>query len=157
MEIFNSIGERLREVREDMQQTQSEFAAIAAAAGVPGATRQSQAKYEKGIAAPSATYLAAIAAEGVDVLYVLTGQRNRPAAKPLPADEQMWLDCYRGWEMPVKRKELARALGLSPTDASDGPQVNTGHVGGTYSQHNVGDNSVQIGRSGGNVKIKKGR
>jgi len=78
MEIFNSIAHRLLEVRESMGKTQSDFAAIAAAAGVPGATRQSQAKYEKGIAAPSAAYMAAIASAGADVLYILTGQHSQP-------------------------------------------------------------------------------
>ncbi len=76
MEINVSIGARLREVRESMGLSQTEFAEIAAKAGVPGATRQSQAKYEKGMAAPSSGYLAAIAAAGADVLYILTGQKN---------------------------------------------------------------------------------
>lgn len=74
MEYFVSIGERLREVRERLGKTQSDFADIAASAGVPGATRQSQAKYEKGLSSPSAAYLSAIAAAGADVLYILTGQ-----------------------------------------------------------------------------------
>lgn len=118
MEIFDSIGKRLFEVRERMEMTQSEFAAIAAEAGVPGATRQSQAKYEKGLAMPSAAYLSAIAAAGADALYILTGKPNVPAAavRPLPPDEQMWLECYQGWDMPVKRQELVRALSLSPMD-----------------------------------------
>lgn len=77
MEIFISIGERLREVRAAMGKSQTEFADIAAAAGVPGATRQSQANYEKGRQMPSAAYLAAIADAGADVLYVVTGQRSQ--------------------------------------------------------------------------------
>lgn len=76
MEINISIGERLREVREQMGKSQTEFALIAAAAGVPGATRQSQAKYEKGLAAASSAYLAAIANAGADVMYILTGHRT---------------------------------------------------------------------------------
>lgn len=75
MGIFDSIGRRLREVREGMGLTQSEFAAIAAAAGARGATRQSQALYEKGERMPDAAYLGAVAGAGCDVLYVLTGQQ----------------------------------------------------------------------------------
>lgn len=158
MEIFNSIGGRLLEVREHMQQTQSDFAGIAAIAGVPGATRQSQAKYEKGLATPSAAYLSAIAAEGADVLYILTGKRSGPAAKPLPADEQMWLDCYREWDAPVKKRELRRAMGVLSEGGAESAQVApAGPVGGAYSQHNSGANSVQIGGYGGKVTIKKGR
>lgn len=82
MEINNSIGFRLLEERERIGKTQSEMAAVAMAAGVPGATRQSQAKYEKGIASPSAAYIAAIAGVGVDVLYILTGHRIGGASAP---------------------------------------------------------------------------
>ena len=87
MEINICIGARLREVREALELSQTEFAQIAERAGVPGATRQSQAKYEKGLATPGAAYLAAIAAAGADVLYILTGQRMggapmAPVAEP---------------------------------------------------------------------------
>lgn len=157
MEIFDSIGARLLKVREQMEKTQSDFAAIAAKAGVPGATRQSQAKYEKGIATPSATYLAAIAAEGADVLYILTGQSSGPITQPLPVDEQMWLDCYRGWDVPVKRKELARALNLSFTDVPEATQATVSGQVTAANQHNIGHNAVQVGSAGGKVSVKKGR
>ena len=78
MEINICIGERLKEVREALALSQTEFAQIAERAGVPGATRQSQAKYEKGLATPGATYLAAISAAGADTNYILTGQRSQP-------------------------------------------------------------------------------
>ena len=78
MEINIAIGVRLKEIREELDMSQTDFAHIAEVAGVPGATRQSQAKYEKGLATPGATYLAAIAAAGADVLYILTGQRSQP-------------------------------------------------------------------------------
>lgn len=74
METLISIGERLRKVREDKGLSQSAFAEIAEQKGVAGATRQSQANYEKGKQAPSAAYLAAIAAAGADVHFILTGE-----------------------------------------------------------------------------------
>ena len=80
MEINVYMGVRLKEIREALALSQTEFAQIAGNAGVPGATRQSQAKYEKGLATPSAAYLAAIAAAGADVLYILTGVRSGVAA-----------------------------------------------------------------------------
>ena len=87
MEINVCIGVRLKEIREALALSQTEFAQIAGNAGVPGATRQSQAKYEKGLATPSAAYLAAIAAAGADVLYILTGQRSgAAAAAPVAAE-----------------------------------------------------------------------
>ena len=95
MEINICIGERLKEVREALALSQTEFAQIAERAGVPGATRQSQAKYEKGLATPGAAYLAAIAAAGADVLYILTGQRTPVAgAVPISAGDQVLLDNF---------------------------------------------------------------
>ncbi len=91
MEINISIGERLKEEREALGKTQGDFASIAEMAGVPGATRQSQAKYEKGLAAPSAAYLSAMASAGVDVRYVLTGDREFEPAPALTAEEQVLL------------------------------------------------------------------
>lgn len=113
MEIINSIGERLLAVREDMHKTQSDFAEIAASAGVPGATRQSQAKYEKGLATPSAAYLAAIAAAGADVLYILTGQRSAGEAltPALKADEAALLDNYR--HSPSEAQDALRRTGAA--------------------------------------------
>lgn len=111
MEIFIPIGERLREIRVEMGRSQTEFADIAAAAGVPGATRQSQANYEKGRQMPSAAYLAAVAAAGGDVLYVVTGKRsNVPTSAHLPADEQLLLEAYRTLSAPKRKTLLAELL-----------------------------------------------
>ncbi len=114
MEIFISIGERLREARIAMGKSQTEFADIAAAAGVPGATRQSQANYEKGRQMPSAAYLAAIAEAGADILYVVTGRlggdANVAMSSHLPPDEQLLLEAYRGMSAPARKKLLAALL-----------------------------------------------
>lgn len=48
MNIFDSIGARLREERERLGYSQTAVAELAEKAGVKGATRQSQALYEKG-------------------------------------------------------------------------------------------------------------
>lgn len=112
MEIMICIGQRLREVREAMALSQSDFAAIAEKAGVPGATRQSQAKYEKGLQAPGATYLAAIAAHGADVLFILTGQRSSaPPAPTAQPDEQALLENYR--HAPQAQKDILQATGAA--------------------------------------------
>ena|SRR6218665_1620834 len=73
MDFFASIGSRLREVREARKLSQSEVADIAARAGVAGSTRQAVALYEKAERMPSAPYLTALAADGFDIAYVLTG------------------------------------------------------------------------------------
>lgn len=149
MEIFISIGERLKGEREAMGKTQSDFAEIAAAAGVPGATRQSQAKYEKGIASPSAAYLSAMALQGVDVHYVLTGERDRAQPAPtLTAEEQTMLGYFREASKEVRRAALGALLGASAPAAS--------HIGGTHSQHSSGPGAMHIGGVGNAPPKRRG-
>lgn len=93
------IGERLKEERERLGLSQTDFAARA------GASKNTQYNYEKGERSPDANYLAAAAAEGVDVLYVVTGER-----KPLPADTLSPLEARvvsRIRSMPEPSRETA--------------------------------------------------
>ncbi|BGE68171.1 helix-turn-helix transcriptional regulator [Pseudomonas aeruginosa] len=91
------IGARLREERERLGLSQPRFAAIA------GTTKQTLFSWETGKTAPDAFQIAALANAGVDVLYVLTGQRQgvpapAPAQEqeaPLAPDERILLDNYR--------------------------------------------------------------
>jgi transcriptional regulator with XRE-family HTH domain len=62
-------GNRLREERKRLGLSQTDWGAAA------GASKGSQILYEKG-KAPTADYLAAIAAIGADVLYILTSKRS---------------------------------------------------------------------------------
>jgi len=67
-----NIGTRLREERERLGLSQE-------ALGVIGGVRKlAQFNYEKGDRQPDAAYLAAVAAAGADVLYILTGRRSQP-------------------------------------------------------------------------------
>lgn len=109
MEFFINTGKRLREVREMMGMSQSEFAAIAEKCGVPGTTRQSQAKYEKGLQTPSAAYLAAIATVGADVLYILTGERSDTALTP---DERQLLELFRAAPLIGKMAAVGALQGV---------------------------------------------
>jgi transcriptional regulator with XRE-family HTH domain len=111
MDIFAPIGARLREERERLGLSQTDAASIAESAGAPGATRQSQALYEKGKRMPDAAYLASIAAAGADVLYILTGQRGSAPAPALAPDEAALLDNYRHCPQEGKQQlEAASAL-----------------------------------------------
>lgn len=136
MQILN----RIKEERERLKYNQTDFAAIAKS------TRKTLFNWESGSGSPTSEALAAWADVGLDVLYVVTGIRSGYVAQPLPADEQMWLDCYREWDAPIKKRELRRAMGVLSEGVTECPQpVPTGPVGDTYSQHNSGANSVQIG------------
>lgn len=80
----------LRQERERIGLTQQEMADGC------GVTMRSQRNYEMGERFPDARYLAAAAALGIDVLYVLTGQRTGGAAAPTrgPIDVAKLLEVY---------------------------------------------------------------
>jgi len=67
---LDTFGERLRTERERLGLSQAAFGELG------GVQKVAQINYEKGKRHPDAEYLAAIAAAGVDVLYVLTGQHS---------------------------------------------------------------------------------
>ncbi|WP_186289481.1 helix-turn-helix domain-containing protein [Methylomonas koyamae] len=84
---MSNFGDRLKEERERLQLSQSAFGDIG------GVRKQAQLHYEKGERFPDSNYLAAIANSGVDVAYVLTGQRTQNAA--VTPMEVALLDNYR--------------------------------------------------------------
>ena len=61
--------DRLKEERNRLRYGQGEFAELA------GVNRRSQVNYEKGDRSPNADYLLAISKAGVDIAYILTGNR----------------------------------------------------------------------------------
>ncbi len=65
-----SIGERLKEERERIGMTQPAFAAVAKT------TKQTLFSWESGKTAPDGFQMAAFSSAGVDVQYVLTGNRR---------------------------------------------------------------------------------
>lgn len=82
------IGDRLKEERERLGFSQTEFSAVA------GASKNSQYNYEKGDRSPDANYLAAVAEKGVDILYVVTGERKPQAADSIGAEALEFLKLY---------------------------------------------------------------
>ena len=82
----------MKELRDALAWSQAQTSELA------GVRREMWAKYEAG-AEPGAKVLAALADAGWDVLYILTGQRSRPAnaspATHLSRREQALLDNYR--------------------------------------------------------------
>ncbi len=102
-----SFFERLREERERLGLSQEKFGAIG------GVLKRAQINYEKGERHPDSAYLAAIAAAGADVLYVLTGERDGPAPVTLSAEEETMLAYFREACKEVRRAALGALLGAS--------------------------------------------
>lgn len=96
------IGERLKEERERLGLNQTDFAALA------GASKNTQYNYEKGERSPDANYLAAAALQGVDVLYVVTGNRAPTSEGSVAADEMEMLQHIR--VLNIEEKEAVGRL-----------------------------------------------
>jgi transcriptional regulator with XRE-family HTH domain len=93
---MSTLGNRLREEREKLRITQEAFGKFA------DVSRGAQGRYESDERSPDAEYLARIAALGVDVLYVVTGQRAAPAATSLTAEEATLVEHYRAAAADVR-------------------------------------------------------
>ncbi|NTY35655.1 helix-turn-helix domain-containing protein [Burkholderia diffusa] len=70
------IGARLKEERMRIGLSQAEIAALG------GLSNKTQLGYESDVRSPDANYLAALAKVGVDVQYVITGERAAQSALP---------------------------------------------------------------------------
>lgn len=82
-----NIGNRIKEERVRLGLNQFEFGKLA------GVSKTTQFNYEKGDRQPDAAYLAAVAAVGVDVMYLITGTRR--VDPDLSPDEVALLSNYR--------------------------------------------------------------
>ena len=121
--------ERLREIRKGMNLTQADFGALA------GVTVTAQLNYEKGTRNPDTAYLERLAAHGVDVVYLLTGERIPRGAAALSEAEAALIARYRSGS-PALRGYL-QELGQAPASGS-----NAVTIGGDVGQAVAGDQTV---------------
>lgn len=82
-------GERLRAERTRLGLKQEDFAQIG------GVNRNTQGSYERGERTPDLAYLAAVASAGVDVMYVVTGNRLPQTLGDWTAEEEDVLTHFR--------------------------------------------------------------
>ena len=86
-----TFGARLKEERGRLGLTQSLFAAHG------GVVKFTQINYEKDVASPSVDYLYKLKEVGVDIGYVLTGERTTPAAMRRDELDQRTAELVRRW------------------------------------------------------------
>ncbi|MDR6500223.1 transcriptional regulator with XRE-family HTH domain [Burkholderia ambifaria] len=103
-------SERLKEERKRLRLNQTAFAALG------GIAKDAQLNYENGSRRPDSTYLEAIAAHGVDVAYLLTGQRNESS---LSADEEVLLAGYRLLDAKGRAGVLGMISGMTQQASVD--------------------------------------
>ena len=83
----SSVGARLREERERLGLKQEDLAVVG------GVNRNTQGSYERGVRNPDTAYLAGVASLGVDLIYVISGQRV--VAEGLSPTEAELVEQYR--------------------------------------------------------------
>lgn len=110
------LGARLKKERERLGLTQPAFADVA------GAKKRTLIDWEQDVSSPTAVQLAALAAVGVDALYVLTG-----SSADIDAFERRLIDSYRRCNSDQKAHLLEQAAllaaGLSaPSSATAKPR-----------------------------------
>lgn len=129
-----TISKRLLEERKRLKMSQTEFAQCA------GTTKKSQIEYEKERLPAFAAYLAAIAAAGVDVQYVLTGQRS--AEPMLTPEDRAVLAAWKNASKEVQAAALAAlqagADAKKPARQIIGGNVHTEPGGKTIIAENIG-------------------
>lgn len=89
---LNNFSDRLREERERIGLTQTELA------DAGGVKKLAQHTYEKGERSPSSDYLQRVMAKGIDVPYLLTGNRTKgtltgPAPAPISDEDTILVPC----------------------------------------------------------------
>ncbi len=101
-----SIAARIKEERERLGFSQSQFGAFVEV------SKKTQIRWEQEDGAfPDVAQLSVWGGLGLDMLYVLTGQRsNASTATHLPPDEQLLLEAYRGMAAPARKVLLAELL-----------------------------------------------
>ncbi|WP_024645872.1 helix-turn-helix domain-containing protein [Pseudomonas syringae] len=107
---MSGIGYRLRKERERLGLSQRVFGEIG------GVEANAQGKYESGERTPKADYLAAVAARGVDVLYVLTGTPTPTPVNDLSDAEEKVLGSYR--ILDKKDQDAIRRLTITIAELS---------------------------------------
>jgi transcriptional regulator with XRE-family HTH domain len=107
------IGARLREERERLGLNQEGFGQLG------GVRKQAQLLYEKDERKPDSDYLVAVAAAGVDVLFVLTGRRQSDLPAGDASEQLCWrtFDAVRWPRQNLLQSSVLLAAGL-PAEAS---------------------------------------
>lgn len=114
-----SLSDRFRSERERLSLTQPRVAELT------GVGKTTVINWEKGLSSPTAVQLSVLADAGLDVLYVITGQRvgGVTPAPTLTAEEATMLGYFRDAPKAVRRAALGALLGASSQNFEGSQQV----------------------------------
>ncbi|WP_419629364.1 helix-turn-helix domain-containing protein [Thiolapillus sp.] len=124
--VFSEVGARIREERKKLGITQS---AMAKLGGVSNAT---QGYYESGERSPNTEYLGRLYKEGVDVCYIVTGQKGAKSGMPANIDVELLSSIQEAvdeWDskrtIPVRLKTKSELVALFYAQFAETGQANT--------------------------------
>lgn len=103
-----NFGIRLQQERLRLNLNQDEFGRMA------GVTKKTQYLYESDSRVPDAKYLIALDKCGVDIYFILTGERKQPLSAVLTSEEQVMLNAYR--DLSPKEQKQLMVLALTGVD-----------------------------------------
>jgi transcriptional regulator with XRE-family HTH domain len=110
---MSAFGERLKSERLRLGMGQETFA------GLGGVNRNAQAHYESGTRSPTADYLMALSSAGVDITYLMTGQRS---VVTLSTEESAILDNYNAATTAGRRAARSVLLTLTQQQRAEGDE-----------------------------------
>jgi len=116
---MSDFGDRLRDERKRLGMNLVDFAELG------GVKKNAQMNYESGERAPDSNYLCSLLRSGVDIIYVLTGQRD---TLNLTIDEKGVIAGFRSLDARGKAGVIALISGINPVQKSP-KNVFHGNVG----------------------------
>lgn len=111
MLIADRVGERLREERERLGLSQTDFGVLL------GVSRGTQKNYELGSSSLDLRYVTALEEKGVDAGYVLTGKRSTPLGQLFTSTEERLIMQFRSIS-DDDQKAIRRFLQAMADDAA---------------------------------------
>ena len=111
---MKDLGSRLKEERKRLGLSQQDFGSIG------GVEANAQGKYESGERIPRSDYLAALGRKGIDIMYVLSGERTPIATDTLNEAERAVITHYRALSEDDREaiSQLATSLSECATEFS---------------------------------------
>ncbi len=129
------IGERLRGERARLGLSQVVFADAC------GVNRSTLATWEKGEQSPTAAVLSMMAGLGVDVLYVVTGERAPLGSGALSQEERQLVASYKQGDA-LARQALESVAAMAARSAGPAGGGNTVNIGGDVGQSISGHQTI---------------
>ncbi|ARL36027.1 helix-turn-helix domain-containing protein [Burkholderia pseudomallei] len=153
----NSVGARLREERTRLGLSQTAFADVA------GITKTTQGNYETNKRSPDATYLSTVSRHGVDIQYVVTGQRaadSGVAVDTVKSAVEKAFTMVSAANMAVTPAQLAAMVVAFLPETQPASEDDQGSSGGGHRVQGDGNmvaSGSGITQVGGRVRIRTGK